>query len=79
MFWDKIAVIYEPMETIYNSKANEAAGNYVASLANKIGANFRRQFTTESYKQFYLDRGFDLVDFYVGEGRMSCGIAVLAV
>ena len=198
MFWDKIAVIYEPMETIYNGKANESAGNYVASqiqaedsvlecacgtglfsrkvaarcrkltatdfspkmlkkaskkckkyrnitfengnilslkyadnsfdkalaanvihllddpdqalselkrvvkpggqlilpvylnennksakcaasLANKIGANFKRQFTTKSYKQFYLDRGFNLVDFYVAEGRMSCGIAVLAV
>ncbi len=198
MFWDKIAVIYEPMETIYNGKANESAGNYVASqihpedsvlecacgtgifsrkvaarcrkltatdfspkmlkkaakkckrygnitfengnilnlkyadnsfdkalaanvihllddpdqalselkrvvkpggqlilpvylnensksascaasLANKVGANFKRQFTTESYKQFYRDRGFDLVDFYVAEGRMSCGIAVLSV
>ena len=54
------------------SSASRAAG-----LFNRLGANFKRQFDVESYKEFFSGLGYSDVEYHVAEGRMPCGIAVI--
>ena len=49
----------------------------LARLLGKAGANFKRQFNLESYKEFFRKAGFDDIAFHVVEGRMPCAIAVI--
>ena len=42
-----------------------------------LGADFRRQFDLDSYKQFFSDKGYQNVEYYVVDGRMPCAIAVI--
>ena len=47
------------------------------SVINKMGADFKRQFDLDSYKDFFEEKGFRDVEYYVVEGRMPCAIAVI--
>lgn len=47
-----------------------------AGLFNKAGANFKRHFDAETYKEFFKEMGIDNVTFHVCEGRMACDVAV---
>lgn len=42
-----------------------------------IGADFKRQFDFDSYKQFFKSIGYENVEFYVINGRMPCAVAVI--
>ena len=48
-----------------------------ASAVGKAGADFKRQFTVESYRQFFLDAGYDDVTVQFAEGRIPCAVAVM--
>ena len=48
-----------------------------ASAVGKAGADFKRQFTVESYRQFFLDAGYLDVRVSLAEGRIPCAVAVL--
>ena len=48
-----------------------------ASVVGKAGADFKRQFTVESYKQFFLDAGYDDVKISLADGRIPCAVAVM--
>ena len=50
---------------------------FLTKLLGKVGANFKRQFDLESYKEFFRKTGYDDVAFHVVEGRMPCAIAVI--
>ena len=50
---------------------------FLTKLLGKVGANFKRQFDLESYKEFFSKAGYDNVAFHVVEGRMPCAIAVI--
>ena len=47
-----------------------------AKLFNKAGANFKRYFNEETYKEFFKEMGIENVRYHVCEGRMSCDVAV---
>lgn len=47
-----------------------------AGLFNKAGADFKRYFDAETYKEFFKEMGIDNVTFHVCEGRMACDVAV---
>ena len=47
------------------------------SVINKMGADFKRQFELDSYKEFFEEKGFRDVEYYVVDGRMPCAIAVI--
>ena len=49
----------------------------LARLLGKAGANFKRQFDLESYKEFFRKAGYNDIAFHVVEGRMPCAIAVI--
>ncbi len=42
-----------------------------------IGADFKRQFDFDSYKQFFKSIGYENAEFYVINGRMPCAVAVI--
>ena len=42
-----------------------------------LGADFKRQFDLDSYKEFFADMGYGEVEYHVVEGRMPCAIAVI--
>ena len=48
-----------------------------ATVVGKAGADFRRQFTVESYRQFFLDAGYPDVQITLAEGRIPCAVAVM--
>lgn len=48
-----------------------------ASAVGKAGADFKRQFTVESYRQFFLDAGYGDVTVLLDEGRIPCAAAMM--
>ena len=48
-----------------------------ASTVGKAGADFKRQFTFDTYKQFIAAAGYDDVDYAYCPGRVPCAVAVI--
>ena len=48
-----------------------------ASVIGKAGADFKRQFTVESYRQFFLGAGYRDIQVTLAEGRIPCAVAVM--
>ena len=48
-----------------------------AGAAQKAGADFKRQFTVDSYRQFFLDAGYPDVKVSLADGRIPCAVAVM--
>ena len=48
------------------------------SAVNKAGADFKRQFTASTYRQFFLDAGYEDVEVKMAEGRIPCAVASLS-
>lgn len=46
-------------------------------LLEFAGANFKRQFDMDSYKEFFKKAGYKNMDYYIVSGRMSCAIAII--
>lgn len=44
-------------------------------IAGKAGADFKRQFTLDSYRKFFLDAGYADVKVQLAEGRIPCAVA----
>lgn len=62
--------------TYMNGNRKGETGGFV-SVIGKAGADFKRQFTAESYKQFFLDAGYTDVKISLAEGRIPCAVAVM--
>ncbi len=61
----------------YMNKDQKGRTSGFASVAGKAGADFKRQFTVQSYKQFYLDAGYKDVRIVLAEGRIPCAVAAM--
>ena len=48
-----------------------------AGAVGKAGADFKRQITVKSYKQFFLDAGYTDVKVALADGRIPCAVAVM--
>ena len=55
------------------SKSGTASVKFIELL----GANFKRQFNFDSYKQFFTNIGYSDVTYEVVDGRMPCALAVI--
>ena len=42
-----------------------------------LGADFKKQFDMDSYREFFNEIGYRDVEYYVVDGRMPCAIAVI--
>ena len=56
---------------------SKRTGTFAVKFIELLGANFKRQFDFESYKQFFTDMGYSDVTYEVVDGRMPCALAVI--
>ncbi len=49
-----------------------------ARFLEMIGLRFTREFSEESYREFFRNAGYDNVRFHIVEGNMPCMIAVIS-
>ena len=61
----------------YMNKDRKGKTSSFSAAAGKAGADFKREFTPESYKQFFLDAGYPDVRLMTAEGRIPCTVAVM--
>lgn len=57
-----------------NSKGRESG---FAETVGKAGADFKRQFTYETYQEFFTAAGYMDVKYTMIEGRVPCAVAVI--
>ena len=62
----------------YMNKDDKGKTNGFSGAVGKAGADFKRQFTVESYRQFFLDAGYPDVEVRLTEGRIPCAVAVMS-
>lgn len=48
-----------------------------ASVIGKLGANFKSQFTFDTYKKFIKDAGYEKVEYKLVDGKIHCAVAVI--
>lgn len=58
---------------------NKSSGSSrrAAKLLEFAGADFKRQFDMDSYRKFFEEAGYEAVDYFIVDGRMSCAVAVI--
>ena len=57
--------------------ASEGVNQKAVRLLELAGANFKRQFTMDSYKKFFEEAGYQNVAYSIVDGRMPCAVAVI--
>ena len=61
----------------YMNRDRKGKTSTFASAVGKAGADFKRQFTLDSYRQFFLDAGYRDVRITLADGRIPCAVAVM--
>ena len=61
----------------YMNKERKGKTGVFAAAAGKAGADFKRQFTVENYRRFFLDAGYKDVTITLAQGRIPCAVAVM--
>ena len=56
---------------------SKGSGTAAVKFIELLGANFKRQFDFESYKQFFTDMGYSDVSYEVVDVRIPCALAVI--
>ncbi|MDE6213452.1 MAG: class I SAM-dependent methyltransferase [Lachnospiraceae bacterium] len=57
--------------------ASEGVNQKAVRLLELAGANFKRQFTMDSYKEFFEAAGYQNVEYSIVDGRMPCAVEVI--
>lgn len=61
----------------YMNQTDKGKTNKVSNAIGKAGADFKREFTLETYKQFFSEANYKNVEYIMCQGRIPCAIAVL--
>lgn len=61
----------------YMNKNDKGKPSGFSSTVGKAGADFKREFTVGSYKQFFQDAGYRDVKITLANGRIPCAVAVM--
>lgn len=61
----------------YMNKNEKGKTSQFANVVGKAGADFKRQFTFDTYKQFIKEAGYTNVDYSRIEGKIPCAVAVI--
>lgn len=61
----------------YMNKNDKGKTSLFANTVGKAGADFKRQFTFDTYKKFIKEAGYKNVDYSWIEGKISCAVAVI--
>ena len=62
----------------YMNKDSKGNTSGFASTVGKAGADFKRQFTAETYRRFFIDAGYPDVTITMAEGQIPCAVAVMS-
>ena len=63
--------------TYMNKDRAGRTGGFVSAVG-KAGADFKRQFTLETYRRFFIEAGYPDVKIVLAEGRIPCAVAVMS-
>ena len=47
-----------------------------AKILSLFGVDFKRQFSLDSYKEFFINNGIDVKEYHIVEGHMPCVFAI---
>ena len=61
----------------YMNKEKTGKTSSFASAVGRARADFKRQFTLESYRRFFLDAGYNDVRITLADGRIPCAVVVM--
>ena len=61
----------------YMNQTDKDTTNGVSSAIGKAGADFKREFTLDSYRRFFADAGYTDAEYTMCRGRVPCAVAVL--
>ena len=61
----------------YMNKNGKGKTSQFANAVGKAGADFKRQFTFDTYKQFIKEAGYTNVDYSWIDGKIPCAVAVI--
>lgn len=61
----------------YMNKSDDGRTSGFSSAVGKAGADFRREFTFDSYRRFFIDAGYPDVKVSLADGRIPCAVAVM--
>ena len=61
----------------YMNRDRKGKTSTFASAVGKAGADFKRQFTVDSYRQFFLNAGYRDVRIALADGLIPCAVAVM--
>jgi len=61
----------------YMNKNEKGKTSQFANVVGKAGADFKRQFTFDTYKQFITEAGYTKVEYSWMEGKIPCAVAVI--
>ncbi len=62
----------------YMNQTDKGRTNGVSGAIGKAGADFKREFTLDTYKRFFSDAGYSDAGYILREGRIPCAVAILA-
>lgn len=61
----------------YVNKDDKGKTNGFSDAVGMAGADFKRQFTVESYERFFRDAGYSDVQITLANGSIPCAVAVM--
>ncbi len=61
----------------YMNKDKEGKTSGFSKTIGKAGADFKREFTFETYKEFFRELGYENGDYIMIDGRIPCAVAIL--
>ena len=61
----------------YMNRTDRGTTNRVSGAIGRAGADFKREFTPESYRHFFAEAGYTDASYTLCEGRIPCAVAVL--
>ena len=61
----------------YMNKNYKGKTNMFVNTVGKVGANFKTQFTLDTYKNFFESLGYNDAQYFFIEGRIPCAIAII--
>ena len=61
----------------YMNQTDKGRTNGVSGAIGKAGADFKREFTLDTYRQFFSEAGYPDADYVLCRGKIPCAVAIL--
>lgn len=61
----------------YMNRTSKGKTNGLSNAIDKAGADFKREFTLDSYKEFIAAAGYTKTEYFWCEGKIPCAVAVI--